>query len=110
MKQSMPIGDVTEQVCEHLYNMSVPDQTEVLHHSFGIDVEDTEDGIVWEGTIITDSKFDQNFMEIIESMDVSTILTVFSEIVNYECDLDENNNVMWDDGFESLNETSYGND
>jgi hypothetical protein len=97
MKQSMPISYVTEQVCEHLYNMSVPDQTEVLHHNFGIDVEDTEDGVVWEGTIITDAKFDQNFMEIIESMDVSTILTVFSEIVNYECDLDENNNVMWDD-------------
>lgn len=97
MKKSMPLSHVTEQVCEYLYNMSIPDQTEILQDNFGVEVEDTDDGVMWEGVLINDSKFEQNMMEIIENMNVSTIITLWSEIVNYECDLDEDNNVVWED-------------
>ena len=100
MKQSLPISHVTEQVCEHLYNMSVPDQTEVLKHNFGVDVEDTDDGVVWEGVLITDSQFDSNFIDLIENMNIDSIIDLWSDIVNCDCELDEDNNVVWEDDVE----------
>ena len=97
MKQSLPISHVAEQVCEYLYNMSIPDQTEVLKHNFGVDVEDTDDGVMWEGVLITDSQFDSNFMNLIESMSAATIIDMWGNIVNYDCEIDEDNNVVWED-------------
>ena len=93
----MPIGHISEQIAEYLYQLSIPEQTEILKHNFGVDIEDTDDGVVWEGVLITDSKFDQHFMEIIENMSVSTIIDLWGDYVGYECELDEDNNVVWED-------------
>lgn len=110
MKQSLSVSHVAEQVCEYLYNLSIPDQTEILKLNFGVDAVDTDDGVAWEGTLITDSQFDQNFMEIIESMSIETIIELWSDYVNASCELDENNNVVWDDdeAFKTFNEAPYG--
>ena len=97
MKNSLPISHVAEQVAEHMYNMSIPEQTEMLRCNFGIDIEDTDDGVVWEGKLITDSQFDSLFMEIVENMSYDTIIDLWRDYVGLDCELDENNNVVWED-------------
>ena len=97
MKKSVPISHVAEQVAEYMYNLSIPDQTDILRCNFGLEVEDTDDGVAWEGTLITDSQFDQNFMDIIENMSHETIIDIWGDYVGFECELDEDNNVVWED-------------
>lgn len=97
MKNSLPISHVAEQVAEHMYNMSIPEQTETLRCNFGIDIEDTDDGVVWEGKLITDSQFDSLFMEIVENMSYDTIIDLWRDYVGFDCELDEDNNVVWED-------------
>ena len=41
MKYSKPLSEVVEQVCEYMYQLSIPDQTDILKNTFGIEVEDT---------------------------------------------------------------------
>lgn len=91
----IPIDQAAEQICEYLYNLSIPEQTEILKENFGVEIEDTDEGVVWEGTLITDSQFDSHFMDIIESMNRSTIIELWSNYVGFECDLDEDNNIVW---------------
>jgi len=97
MKNSLPISHVAEQVAEYMYNMSIPEQTEMLRCNFGIDIEDTDDGVVWEGKLITDSQFDSLFMEIVENMSYDTIIDLWGDYVGFDCELDEDNNVVWED-------------
>jgi hypothetical protein len=97
MKNSLPISHVAEQVAEYMYNMSIPEQTEMLRCNFGIDIEDTDDGVVWEGKLITDSQFDSLFMEIVENMSYDTIIDLWRDYVGFDCELDEDNNVVWED-------------
>ena len=97
MKQSLPISHVAEQVCEYLYNMNIFGQIEILQNNFDVDIEDTDNGIVWEEDLITDSQFDSYFTDIIENMSEGTIIDLWGDIVNYECELDEDNNVVWED-------------
>ena len=112
MKQTKPISEVVEQVCEHLYNLSVPDQTEILKENFGIEVEDTDDGVLWEGVLITDSQFDSHFMDLIENMSIESIVDIWGDFVNTPCEIDDDNNVVWDDEdeFQTFNEAPYGDD
>lgn len=112
MKKSMPIGSVAEQVAEYLYNLSIPEQAEILANNFGVEVEDTGDGVLWEGELISDSKFDQNLMEIIENMGYDAVIELWENYTNAICELDENNNVVWDDDdeFKTFNEAPYGDD
>ena len=97
MKNSLPISHVAEQVAEYMYNMSIPEQTEMLRCNFGVDIEDTDDGVVWEGKLITDSQFDSLFMEIVENMSYDTIIDLWRDYVGFDCELDEDNNVVWED-------------
>ena len=101
MKRSLPLSHVAELVAEHMYNMSIPEQTEILKHNFGVEVEDTDDGVLWEGVLITDSKFDQYYMEIIENMSGDSIMGIWEDCINAICELDEDNNVVWEDDGES---------
>lgn len=96
MKNSLPISHVAEQVAEYMYNMSIPEQTEMLRCNFGIDIEDTDDGVVWEGKLITDSQFDSLFMEIVENMSYDTIIDLWRDYTGFDCELDEDNNVVWE--------------
>lgn len=93
----MPLRHVEERVAEHLYNMSIPDQVEILKHNFGIKVEDTDEGVVFGGVLILDSHFDSILIDIIESMDTYEILDLWSEIVNCSCEFDEEGNVVWEE-------------
>lgn len=95
MKQSLPLSHVAEQVAEHLYNLSIPDQAEILNHNFGIDVEDIDEGVVWEGALITDSQFDQQFIDVIENMSTDSVLELWEMIMNTICHLDSKGNVVW---------------
>lgn len=96
MKYSKPLSEVVEQVCEYMYQLSIPDQTDILKNTFGIEVEDTDEGVLWEGVLISDSQFDSHFMDLIENMGVDSIIEVWSNYVNAICELDEENNVIWE--------------
>lgn len=96
MKKSLSLSNIAELVTERMYNMSIPEQTEVLKHNFGISVEDTDDGVVWEGELISDSKFDVNFMELLEhDLGPNEIVALWESYVNTTCELDKDNNVTW---------------
>lgn len=97
MKKLMHLKHVEEQISEYLYNLSIPDQTEILNNNFGIDVKDTDEGVVWEGTLITDLEFDKNLIEIIENMSPGVIIDFWGNMINHECELDENNYVIWEE-------------
>jgi hypothetical protein len=96
MKKSILLREAEEQIVEYLYNMAIPDQVEILRMNFGVDVEDNDDGVVWEGSLITDNQFDQYVIEIIENMSSDTILDLWGDYVGYECEFD-GENIVWEE-------------
>lgn len=98
MNKSIPVSHAAERVAEHIYNMDIPSQTEILNMNFGVDVHDDPDhGVVYEGILITDSQFEQHLMMCLENMNHDTIIELWEEITGYSCEFDNDGNIVWEE-------------
>ena len=89
------LQEVTDAVCDYIYNANLFSQVEIMKENFGVDVEvDHDDGsIIFEGLKIEDFQFDDIVMNVVENMSVSEIVDFWGEMNGVEAELDENNMV-----------------
>ena len=96
MKQSIPISHAYESVSDYIYGLSIPDQVDIIRENLGVDVEDTDDGVVYEGSLILDSQFESMLNTILENLSDETIALIYGEMLGFETDID-GDDLVWED-------------